>query len=132
MVKFLILVLSLVVLGQCCNYAKLEKIDRLMEQFLNLVEEKKYKYEAALMTYELMNYNEVEEDNPEDYAVAGELRDGLLGAGSHCDEAAITDFISTVQEIQDSIRRMSCVTEDYFLKSLTWHGRGLKRFLGEA
>ncbi|XP_063685970.1 uncharacterized protein LOC134819761 isoform X3 [Bolinopsis microptera] len=88
MVKFLILVLSLVVLGQCCNYAKLEKIDRLMEQFLNLVEEKKYKYEAALMTYELMNYNEVEEDNPEDYAVAGELRDGLLGAGSQkCDHA---------------------------------------------
>ena len=46
------------------------------------MEEKKYKYEAALMTYELMNYNQVEEDNPEDYAVAGELRDGLLGAGS--------------------------------------------------
>ena len=120
MAKFFLLFLSLVVVGKCCNYEKLDKIDQLMgksdsiyshipatvhlitlnisqlistimisnnlfffaERFFNLVEEKKYKYEAALLAHELMNYNEV--DFPDQIAraeaVAG--NPGFLNAKS--------------------------------------------------
>ena len=53
------------------------------EKFLNLVAEKKYKYEAALLSYELMNYNEVESDDLEDLTQTLEVSsDGFLGAKS--------------------------------------------------
>ncbi|KAL5267960.1 hypothetical protein ACHWQZ_G004870 [Mnemiopsis leidyi] len=87
--KFVLIFVCLVVLGQTCNFQKLEKIDRLMEKFLDLVDEKKYKYKAALLSYELMNYNQVETDDLEDLTQTLEVSsDGFLGARSRkCDHA---------------------------------------------
>ena len=74
-----------------CKYQPILDTDRLLhliisfpaEKFLNLVAEKKYKYEAALLSYELMNYNEVESDDLEDLTQTLEVSsDGFLGAKS--------------------------------------------------